>query len=76
MGDTRKYDSLAGTDQVYNEARIAKGLRVRTMEGGKLRIHVKKDAPDIDSRERDKYWAIDVPAKAIFQLASKLANGE
>lgn len=75
---TRKFKSLAGTDKQYVEVEGAKGLRVRVMnqEGEKtgqlVRIHVQRDAPEVNSRERDEYFALDVNWSSIIKIASKL----
>lgn len=71
--------SLAGTDKEYVEVENAEGLRIRVMNqkgeqtrGNILRIHVLKNAPAIDSRERDKYFAFDVPWTSLLKVASRL----
>lgn len=72
-------ESLAGTDKEYIEVENAEGLRIRVMnQKGEvnteklLRIHVLKKAPQIDSRERDDYFAFDVPWTSILKVASRL----
>jgi len=70
--------SLAGTEKQYIEVENAKGLRIRVMnqegetQGDTVRIHVLKDAPEIQSRERDDYFALDVPWGSILKVASRL----
>jgi len=72
-------DSLAGTDKKYIEVENAEGLRIRTMNqegeccrGDTLRIHVLKEAKQINSRERDDYFAFDVPWASLLKVASRL----
>ena len=78
MLKSSKKKSLAGTEKEYIEVENAKGLRIRVMnqegetEGNFLRIHVLKDAPEIQSRERDDYFALDVPWASILKVASRL----
>lgn len=70
--------SLAGTEKQYVEVENAEGLRIRVMNqedektGNVLRIHVLKKAPQIKSRERDEYFALDVPWTSILKVASRL----
>ena len=78
MLKSKTKQSLAGTSKEYIEVENAEGLRIRVMnqegesKGNFLRIHVLRDAPEIDSRERDKYFAFDVPWTSILKLASRL----
>ena len=79
MLKSKSKKSLAGTTKEYIEVENAEGLRIRAMnqkgEQGtedKLRIHVLKDAPEIDSRERDGYFAFDVPWASLLKVASRL----
>lgn len=73
-------ESLAGTDREYVEVENAEGLRIRVMnqegdgddEKKLVRIHVLKKAPQINSRERDDYFALDVPWTSILKVASRL----
>lgn len=70
--------SLADTDKQYIEVENAEGLRIRVMNqenetrGDTVRIHVLKNAPAINSRERDDYFALDVPWASILKIASRL----
>ena len=70
--------SLAGTEKEYIEVEGAEGLWIRVMnqegetQGNTVRIHVLKDAPEIQSRERDDYFALDVPWTSILKIASRL----
>ena len=79
--NSKKIKSLAGTDKQYYEVETAKGLRIRERENykGQLRIHIQKDAPMINSRERDDYFAIDVDPIALLAVLAKalyFANGK
>lgn len=77
---SEKINSLAGTDREYVEVEKAEGLRVRVMnqkgdgegESKFVRIHVLKKAKAINSRERDDYFALDVPWGSIIKIASRL----
>ena len=78
MLKSKSKKSLAGTDKQYIEVENAEGLRIRVMnqdgetQGKLLRIHVLKNAPQIESRERDDYFAFDVPWTSILKVASRL----
>ena len=67
--------SLAGTKKMYHQVTTNAGLRARLMKDGlTVRIHVKKNAPKIDSRNRDDYWAMDVNFEALKELVDLLSE--
>jgi len=72
--------SLAGTVKQYIVMKENEGFRMRQMDNELARIHVEKEAPGIDSRDRNNasvpYWAVDLNLKALKGQIKLVEGGE
>lgn len=75
--------SLAGTPQEYVVVKGNEGFRMRKLGSSQARIHIEKDAPNIDSRSRltnpptgVPYWAVDVNLAGLKEQIQAIEGGK